>query len=358
MFCPNCGAPVPDAGKFCVACGYQITARAQAAAVGVSSPAAAAVEQIVHRAHAAAGKLATDFRSLSYTTLFPLKSWLAEKPWTIGSIRALAFLAFYPLLLGILSDANRTDDLTSELKSSAWALGLYFAVIWGFILNRVIKPKHIERQIIFSTFAFTALIGITLIPIIKELPVISQLYAVKRSQDVGLQLLGYVFGVGIVEESIKALPLYFWFLIQKKPTTPRESAFAGVLSGLAFGIAEAVGYSIKYTNDQAAGVLTPGVFLIAQFVRMISLPLLHALWAGIVGYFIGLAAHFPGKQTSIVMLGLFSMAAVHGMYDTFSGSWFGFLLCVVSLVLFVMYVRSAEAITEQLEARLVVPASS
>jgi RsiW-degrading membrane proteinase PrsW (M82 family) len=348
---------VPEGGHFCVACGYQIAVRAQAAAVGVSSPAAAAaVEQAIHRAHAAAGRLASDFRSLSYSTLFPLRSWLAERPWNIASIRALAFLAFYPLLLGFLSDDSGPVDLTAELKTAAWALGLYFAVIWGFILNRVIKPARIERQIVLTTFAFTALIGITLIPVIKELPIFAQLYAVKRSRDVGLQLIGYVFGVGLVEESIKALPLYFWFLIQKRPTTPREAAFAGVLSGLAFGIAEAVGYSIKYTNDQAAGKLTPGIFLIAQFVRMISLPLLHAIWAGIVGYFIGLAAHFPAKQTPIVLLGLFSMAAVHGMYDTFSGSWFGFLLCVLSLVLFVMYVRSAEAITQQLETRLVEPA--
>src|SRR5690242_15539190 len=114
MFCPNCGAAVPDGGKFCVACGA-LMAQAQAAAVGsppsvgLSPHAAAAVENAVHRAQAAAGKLATDFRSLSFSTLFPLRSWVAEKPWNIAAIRALAFLAFYPMLLGLLADSQNRD---------------------------------------------------------------------------------------------------------------------------------------------------------------------------------------------------------------------------------------------------------
>jgi RsiW-degrading membrane proteinase PrsW (M82 family) len=279
--------------------------------------------------------------------LFPIKDWIAERPWTIGWVQALAFLAFYPMALGLFYDALQLNDLTDQLKTSAWAMGLYFAVIWGVILYRTLKPGRIEPQVIGSTFFFTALIGIALVPVMKHLPIFAPFYAAKRSSDVEFQLLGYIFGVGVVEESVKAMPLYFWFLIQKRPTTPREAAFAGILSGLAFGVAEAVGYSIKYSNDNAAGTLTPGALLIAQFVRMVTLPLLHALWAGVVGYFIGLAALFPAKKAAIVTVGLFSMACVHGVYDTFSDTWFALVLCLLSLLLFIMYMRSAEKITEQ-----------
>jgi RsiW-degrading membrane proteinase PrsW (M82 family) len=83
---------------------------------------------------------------------------------------------------------------------------------------------------------------------------------------------------------------------------------------------------------------------------MVTLPLLHALWAGVVGYFIGLAARFPQKQATIVIVGLPMMATVHGAYDTFSDSRFALLLCVLSLFLFIMYMRSAEKVTEQLGA--------
>ena len=338
MVCASCGNTASDQACFCKSCGKPLEAQ----------PAAA--PDPVHRARAAAGNLLDDLRSLKFSALFPIQDWMAERPWTLGWIQALAFLAFYPLLLGLLYDTVHPEDLTSQLKSSAWALGLYFAVIWGAIFYRTIKPDRLEPQIVGSTFLFTAVIGITLIPFVKLLPPFAQLYAVTRSADVGLQLLGYVFGVGVVEECVKGLPLYFWFLIQKKPTTPREAAYAGVLSGLAFGVAEAVGYSIKYSNDQAAGQLTPGAFLIAQFIRIISLPLLHALWAGVVGYFIGLAARFPRKQTAIVMVGVAAMAAVHGTYDTFSDTWLALALCLLSLLLFIMYMRSAEKIADGLKS--------
>lgn len=334
MTCAHCGTSISDLARFCAICG---------------SPVAGGGAHAVNRAQAGAEKLFRDFRSLKFSALFPVRDWLAERPWTLGSAQALAFLAFYPLLLSLIYDNLQLTDLTDQLKTSAWSLGLYFAVIWGVIIFRMIKPDRIEPQVLATTFLFTAVIGITITPMIKHLPIFSAFTAAKHSQDVGMRLLGYIFGVGFVEEAVKAAPLYFWFLIQKKPTTPREAAFAGVLSGLAFGVAEAVSYSIDYSNYQTQGKLTPGEFLIAQFLRIISLPLLHALWAGVVGYFIGLAASFPRKATPLVVVGLSAIAIIHGFYDTFSDGWFGLALCLLSLLLFIMYIRSAEKITEQLQ---------
>jgi len=339
MNCTNCGNPVGAQAQFCANCGNPL--RAQPAA----SPTPARLAQ------AAAGKLLADIRSLKFSALFPIESWVAERPWTIGWVQALAFLAFYPVALGLLYDSFHSDDLTSQLKTSAWALGFYFAAIWGAILYRTIKPARVEPQIVISTFFFTAIIGIAIDLTVQVMPVFAQLYSASDSPEVGWQLFGFVCGVGVVEESVKALPPYYWFLIQKKPTTPREAAFIGVLSGLAFGVAEAVSFSIKYANERVAGTLTPGAFLIHQFVRMISLPLLHALWSGVVGYFIGLAATFPRKRTAILTVGIASMALIHGTYDTFSSTWFAFGLCVLSLLLFVMYMRSAEKVTEGLESQ-------
>ena len=335
MTCTHCGYVVAGQPAFCERCGTSLRAQQPAA----------------FKAQAAAGKLLADIRSLKFSALFPIESWIAERPWTIGWVQALAFLAFYPLLLGLIYKSFPSDDLTSQLKTSAWSLGLYFAAIWGAILHRTIKPDRVEPQILISAFLFTAVIGIGVVLTVQVLPGVAQLYSASDSREVGWKLFGSIFGVGIVEESAKALPLYFWFIVQKKETTPREAAFVGVVSGLAFGVAEAVTYSIDYANDQAAGRTTPGAFLIHQFVRMISLPLLHALWAGIAGYFVGLAARFPRKQSALLVVGVFSMALIHGTYDTFPSTWFALGLCVLSLLLFVMYMRSAEKITEGLETQ-------
>jgi RsiW-degrading membrane proteinase PrsW (M82 family) len=341
MQCTSCETEVGAQAQFCGNCGKPVRAKAQ----GAAGP------KPVLQAQAAAVKLLADIRSLKFSVLFPIESWVAERPWTIGWVQALAFLAFYPVALGLIYQNHHSEDLTDQLKTSAWALGFYFAAIWGAILYRTIKPARVEPQILITTFFFTAIIGIGVDLTVQVLPGFSQLYSATHSADVEWQLLGYVCGVGVLEESVKALPLYFWFLIQKKPTTPREAAFIGVLSGLAFGVAEAVSYSIGYANDRESGRLTPGAFLIHQFVRMISLPLLHALWSGVVGYFIGLAANFPRKQAALLTVGIASMALIHGLYDTFSDTWFAFALCVLSLLLFVMYMRSAEKITEGLESR-------
>lgn len=327
-------------------------APAASAPAGQGQPSgAAAAPAMALRAQAAAGKLLSDLKSLKFSALFPLRHWIAEKPWRMGWVQALAFLAFYPVAISLLSDTAGVQDLTAELKSAAWALGLYFAVIWGAIFYRTVKPGRIEPKIMLSTFFFTALIGITLVPVIKSLPIFSQIYSAKTSNDVELQLFGYVFGVGVVEESVKALPLCFWFLLQKRPATPREVGFLGVMSGLAFGVAEAVSYSILYSNAQNSGSMSPGSFLIVQTMRLISLPLLHALWAGIAGYFIGLAAQFPQRQAALVVVGIGVVALIHGFYDTFSESWFAFGLCVLSLLLYIMYMRSAEKIAEELQAQ-------
>ena len=341
MNCTNCGTQVGVQAQFCGNCGNPVRAKAQPA----PGP------KPVLQAQAAAAKLLSDIRSLKFSVLFPIESWIAERPWTIGWVQALAFLAFYPLALGLIYDSFHSDDLTSQLKTSAWSLGFYFAAIWGALLYRTIKPARVEPQIVITTFFFTAFIGMGVDLTLQVLPGFAQLYSAIHSGEIGWRLFGFVCGVGVLEESVKALPLYFWFVIQKKPTTPREAAFVGVFSGLAFGVAEAVTYSITYANDRTAGKTTPGAFLIDQFVRMISLPLLHALWAGIVGYFIGLAANFPRKQAAMLTVGIASMAVIHGLYDTFSDTWFAFSLCVLSLLLFVMYMRSAEKITEGLQSQ-------
>lgn len=320
-------------------------AYAQHAAFAGAAQHGAAAAKVVQNA---AVKLSREIASLRFSVLFPVRSWVAERPWSIGSVQAMAFLAFYPIMLGLLYQSFHPADITDQLKSSAWALGLYFAAIWGMILHRNINPAKISPSVLVGTFIFTAIIGISLVPLLKPLPFVSLFYASKESQDVTFRWIGYVFGVGVVEETVKAVPLYFWFIVQKKPTTPREAAFAGVMSGLGFGVAEAIGYSILYVNESNAGNLTPGLFVLVQFIRMISLPLLHALWAGMFGYFIGLAALCPEKRAALVIVGLGLVAFIHGTYDTFSESWLALVLCLLTLLMFIMYMRYAEKISEEL----------
>src|SRR5579872_3469652 len=182
MKCANCGNEVTAQAQFCGACGRPLGPKAPAP--GVPNPA--------QQAQVAARKLLADIRSLKFSVLFPIESWVAERPWTDGWVQALAFLAFYPVALGLLSGGHPPEDLTAQLKTAAWALGLYFAAIWGALLYRTIKPARVEPQIVLSTFFFTAIIGIGVDLAVQVLPVISQLYSATNSRDVGFQLFGFV----------------------------------------------------------------------------------------------------------------------------------------------------------------------
>lgn len=292
-----------------------------------------------------ASQLIADIRSLEFSEVFPLSAWLSDKPWNLVWVRWFAFFAFYPLMLQRLFAEGIT------LTGAAWALGLYFAVMWGLILFILLRPPKLETGTTLGIMGFTAFIGVSLLLTCQQLPVIRNFYNATESANLVGRAFGFVFGVGVLEEATKALPLWWCFIHKRKPTTPRESAFLGCMSGLAFGVAEAVSYSVMYAWGQETGQMGYGDYLAIEFLRLITLPLLHALWAGILGYFIGLAATLPRKQDALLIVGWVCVATLHGLYDTFSSGWIGTGIGLFSLAVFVGYTRSAEQILGRLQAQ-------
>lgn len=285
-----------------------------------------------------------EVKALPFATLFPIRAWFADKPWNLRWVRWLAFFAFYPLLMTRFFE----DGIT--LTGAAWAFGTYFAAIWALIFYFCLRPPSLKPTVVVSVVLFTALVGVSLLLSAQRLPVISEFYAETESADLVGQLVGFVFGVGLLEEATKALPLWWRYIYKREPVTPREAAYVGCTSGLAFGVAEAVTYSILYAVAQSRGQLGYGDYLTVQLLRLITLPLLHALWAGTLGYFVGLAANAPARRTGLLIVGLAFVATLHGLYDAFSGSWISTAVGAFSLLAFVGYARSADEIAGQLQA--------
>jgi RsiW-degrading membrane proteinase PrsW (M82 family) len=128
------------------------------------------------------------------------------------------------------------------------------------------------------------------IAVLQQLPFISSLYSATTSASIAGKLFGFVLGVGIVEEATKALPIWWLYLHKRNPDSLNTIVFLGCVSGFAFGIAEATKYSISYALGLSYGRLGFGDYLILQLARLITLPLLHAMWAGIFAYFIALGS--------------------------------------------------------------------
>src|SRR5207249_11796533 len=124
------------------------------------------------------------------------------------------------------------------------------------------------------------------------------------------------------------------------------------VSGLAFGVAEAIPYSARYTqglvHGLAQGQHVVGTYLLIEFTRLITLPLLHAIFAGISGYFMGLAALNPRAPRALMLIGIGLAALLHGTYDCFSDSWFGVGVAVLALLIFISYIRTGDLIAKEI----------
>ncbi|MFD2608079.1 PrsW family glutamic-type intramembrane protease [Deinococcus taklimakanensis] len=288
--------------------------------------------------------LIEDFKGLPFDVLFPVRRWLGDQPWKMRWVQALLFFALFPLSLAHLWGVD------AEIHDAAWAIGVYFALIWGYILWVLVQPGILKRRNLIITCAFTAIVGIMLVLLLQGLPFISTLYAATEWAFSPVRLIGFVAGVGLLEEGIKLLPI-FWLAVKlREIRTPREAAFYAGVSGLAFGVAEAVAYSISYTDmntiGMAYGMVGSGNYVVMEFLRLITLPFLHCVFSGIAGYYLGLSLLAPQRRTALLLLGLGVAALVHGLYDFFAGSWLGIGMGGISILMFVAYLRSAEHITE------------
>lgn len=287
-------------------------------------------------------------QTFEFSSVFPYHQVLNPDLYRSNLVRLLLFFGLFPWAVSAFAGAD------TNLKDIAWMLGIYYACVWGIVLFNLIKPTKISRKKILQCVLFTAFIGIPILIFIQQIPPFSLLYSASKSSNVISKLIGYILGIGLLEELCKGLPIYLFMLNPGKLKEPLTSAFYGAMSGLGFAIAEGVHYSLIYANNVSIGNIGITGHILLTTVRFISLPLIHAIWAGIVGYFLGLAAINPSRKNPIIFIGVAISAVLHGAYNTFSSSILGLVIFAFSILLFVTYIRnSKEIITEmqQFEAR-------
>jgi RsiW-degrading membrane proteinase PrsW (M82 family) len=260
-------------------------------------------------------------------------------------------------------------------------------VVWAFVLYTSFRTPQTNIKYAITAYLFTAIIGMTVFSWIYPFAWINQwfqrnwLFVVQDGKmvpraDVPIYqtLLAFVFGVGVHEEFTKAMIIFFLAKRPGKLAMPQTIVFYGLLSGLAFGIREGNEYIIKYLGNaitvilkifhdvqadkfntltevkiQIASVLGSNFML--NLLRLSSLPLFHAAWAGISSYFIAFAALNPRRRWGLWILAILVPAVIHGVYDSFiesQYSWIAIAMAVLTFVLLAVYLRSAGNVQKQL----------
>lgn len=281
-------------------------------------------------------------KTFQFAAVFPYRDVISLGLYQNHLVKILLFFGLFPLVVDLV-----TPDKAS-LQQTAWMLGIYYASIWGVVLYNLIKPPQFSWRDTLKCVLFTAFVGIPMLLFFQQVPPFSAFYAVIGAGMIP-RMIGFVLGVGVLEELCKALPVYLFLLRPGKLQDPLTSAFYGATSGLGFAMAEGATYSLLYRFSLTRGDLDVSSYVIANTIRFVSLPLFHAILAGIVGYFIGLAAINPSRRSAIIFIGVAIAAALHGFYNTFAGNILGLLVIGFSILLFVTYIRRSKQMVEEMQ---------
>jgi RsiW-degrading membrane proteinase PrsW (M82 family) len=272
------------------------------------------------------------FRSLDYGFLLPFRKVFSQGLLRKKAVRWVMLFGVTPV---VILHATILLDL-----SGAQAVGLlssYFCLFWALYFYSLVNPgKEIWKRGVWYA-VFTAAVCLPAVTTFSSLPILKQLNEVTSIDNIWpVRLVGLIFGVGVVEETSKALPLLLFGMGKKQISNSREGLFLGFMSGLGFAVTEAIGYVLGASNGNA------GDFMFQTVFRFMSGPLFHGAWAGVVGWFIGLSATREKPRWPIIVVGIAFMAVVHGINDFFSDSIYHIPVIVIFILIFMAYLIHGE----------------
>ena len=288
--------------------------------------------------------------------LFPFGDWIRHHSLRSWPVLLFLILICVPSIALVILGANPS---ASTFDHVAWIFAGYFALAWLLLLGVIIRPEHVTR---------TMLVVVTVIALITQIPLAVTLEVALHASNAGLG--PSIYSVGIPEELAKAVPVVVVALIyhRRHGLEPRDYLFLGAVSGLVFGAAEVVHYFTVNGVAQFYLVVRSAIPVISQLInsghsaptsvfavligpvryfildfvwRFLTDPITHACWAGLTGYFIGLAATGRHKWYTVGWMGLVIAAILHGLNDwgQVNGHPLWILVALVSGILFLGYAK-------------------
>jgi RsiW-degrading membrane proteinase PrsW (M82 family) len=238
----------------------------------------------------------------------------------------LLLVAIPPIALVVFDN----NPGTSTFDEAAWILAAYFALAWLLLIGVIVRPAGISMLLLNV---------VVVMALITQVPLALTLENALHSGS--SNVLISVGTIGVPEELAKAIPIIVIAVIARRRLIPADYLFLGAVSGLVFGASEAehyitsgVGIGPNATADLVAAL--------SYVWRFPTDPIQHACWAGITGYFIGLAVSGRYKWWQVCWVGLVIASVLHGLndWDTLNGHYAWMAVIVVSGLLFLTYAKA------------------
>ncbi len=280
----------------------------------------------------------------AFRILIPVGSWLKNPGWRQGLRLLVITYALLPLVFIALFASS------GNLSTPGWAYGLYIAPIWGIGFWLLIRPgpiRALEVQVGIGIIVWTLVwLNVVTININDHLGRANHAFTFSEA-----------LGVGFNEEIAKALPVLLAGLILLKFRSTKLDVrmwmFLGTIAGLTFGVSEAALYaSREIVIINQAQVASQAVRAVLSFAERVFVDgFQHAVWAGISGFFVGMAVNYRRRRIPLIILGVSIPAVLHALNDwsagAFNSYWAWILIQAVSLLLFLGYTMSAASIERQ-----------
>ncbi|HEY1055573.1 MAG TPA: PrsW family glutamic-type intramembrane protease, partial [Emticicia sp.] len=248
-----------------------------------------------------AGSISEQVKQIGKDLLAPGLDFIKKDLLKDQKVLYLAFIGLAPAFL---------IRFTLASYITFYAIALYFSIIWGVFFFFMFKTKQVDGKKTVILF-FATQVAAFVLTNVQSFPPMSYLYDLTKSDSFFSQLIGFIFGVGFTEEAIKALPLFYFVRTAKQPLIPQTLVYYGLISGIGFGVLEGVIYQTTSNTE-----LEYNHAFFMNIARLTSLPFLHAIWAGIAGYFIAFANLFPKFRKALYLFAISVPAILHGVYDT------------------------------------------
>ncbi len=273
-----------------------------------------------------------------FETLIPIRSWLHDRGWRQGIRLLIIPYALLPLIFLQLFEHS------DSLKTPGWAYSLYVAPLWLMAFWYLIRPPKIGR------LEIGVAVGCIIWTYIWLYVVTIQI----NDMLGGTLNLPKALVVGYNEETTKALPVLLAALIllygRKIKLDPRTWMLMGTVTGLTFGLVEQSLYTpaaiVAIHSANGVSQADGGALLFAFRVFVDGFQ--HAVWAGISGFFVGVAVNYRKLRIPILLLGISIPAVLHALNDwtltIFSSVWVAVLVQALSLLLFLGYTLAASSI--------------
>jgi RsiW-degrading membrane proteinase PrsW (M82 family) len=158
-------------------------------------------------------------------------------------------------------------------------------------------------------------------------------------------LVRMFFGAGLMEELLKAVPIFLMMFVGQRLRSPQRERL-GVwepLDGILIGSASAVGFTLLETLGQYVPNIVNSVALQAgpDLGELVGLHLLipriigsvagHMAYSGYFGYFIGLSVMKPRSRWTILAIGYLSSSLLHALWNS-TGILSFFLLALIGVL--------------------------